>query len=158
MRPTESLKKLSWHLKHSFCSTRTFGFDLAVGHGTEVALMTPLTSMCRPPYRVANGNQVDLQRMFNNHLPSHTVTALNNRIHCSAQYLIPLTPYAIAVRIHEKAGVVHITSPSHFLDLSRWRTEWIPSPSTVTIRLWHQASSLIVRLGSTLAEGCKLSV
>ena len=65
----KSLKKMSWHFNHSFYSTMIFGFDLAVGHGAKVAPMTPSTSMRRLSYRVANGNQVDHQRMFNNHEP-----------------------------------------------------------------------------------------
>lgn len=91
VRPTESLKKMSWHFNHSFCSTRTFDFDLAVGHGTEVAPMTPSTSMRRLSYRVANGNQVDHQRMFNNHEPSQGDTeSLHSRIEYTAA---PSTSY-----------------------------------------------------------------
>lgn len=35
--------------------------------------------------------------------------------------------------------------------------EWIPSPFAVSIRLWHQASSLTVRPGNTLLEGSELA-
>lgn len=88
---TESLKKMSWHFNHTFYSMRTFGFDLAVGHGTEVAPMTPSTSMSRLSYRVANANQVDHQRMFNNHEPSQGDTeSLHSRIEYTAA---PSTSY-----------------------------------------------------------------